>query len=221
MDSCRLRPTVFPDAALRDRGEFPVLSPVTRRRSRGVWMRLSSRNQTGDTRMKLFSIARRLAASRFLAVAILLVLCSEIFLSPVISMAQDAGALPGPLAPLGSCLRVSLLSGWVSISSRRPRFSRRGRRRNPDNRPPRHSLPPRVRAVFRVRSDSRRSRPPSIFRRPMRRSRSNPVYPVWRRSYPAGSRGPLRPQEHSKPSPRQTEVSSQPRYRWSILLRED
>ena len=52
--------------------------------------------------MKFFPIARRLAASRFLAVAMLFVLCSEIFLSPVISMAQDAGALPGPFAPLGS-----------------------------------------------------------------------------------------------------------------------
>ena len=52
--------------------------------------------------MRLFPTARRLAASRFLAVAMLFVLCSEIFLSPVISMAQDAGALPGPFAPLGS-----------------------------------------------------------------------------------------------------------------------
>ena len=52
--------------------------------------------------MKLFPIARRMAASHFLAVAILFVFCSEIFLSPVISMAQDVGALPGPLAPLGS-----------------------------------------------------------------------------------------------------------------------
>ena len=52
--------------------------------------------------MKLFPIARRLAASPFLAVAILFVLCCEIFLSPVISMAQDAGSFPGPVAPLGS-----------------------------------------------------------------------------------------------------------------------